>query len=169
MRPFLPYRTVQTLGLRYAAARLGIDLDESQETALADALPTWKPWGETIPTLTRLREDGWKLAILTNSDKVSIDKTLTEPMPFAFDDVIAADEVESYKPEFGHFEEFGRRHDPALWIHIGLSIFHDVRPIHRVGHRGILIDRDQDRPHADEADASLSSLTLLPEALKALV
>ena len=166
-KPFLAYRDVQTLGLRRAAEHLDIGIGRAGETVLADTLPTWQPWDETIPALQRLRDDGWKLAILSNVDRASIDMTLSDRLTIAFDDVIAADEVRSYKPDLAHFELFRARHDPVAWVHVGISVFHDIRPIHRLGRPGILIDRHDSMGDATEADACLSSLTFLPDAVKA--
>ena len=58
----LSYREVMTEAMR----RLGAP--EGEEGGLADSLPSWEPFPEVLDALAEIRERGWKLAILSNSD-----------------------------------------------------------------------------------------------------
>ena len=57
------------------------------------------------PALTALREEGWRLAILTNCDD-DLFATTRPRLPAPFDLVFTAQQVGSYKPDLGHFRAF---------------------------------------------------------------
>src|SRR6266566_9458148 len=57
------YREVLTEAMR----RLGASADE--EDALARSLPQWRPFPEVPAALAEARAHGWRLAILSNTDR----------------------------------------------------------------------------------------------------
>src|SRR5881392_1273183 len=61
------YRQVLTDAMR----ELGASDDDAD--ALARSLPTWKPFPEVRSALNEARGRGWKLAILSNTDRDFID------------------------------------------------------------------------------------------------
>lgn len=144
-RPFRNYRAILTEGLRRAATSTGIVLTNDQFSVLADTLPTWPAFADSVPALRQLRDAGYKLGILTNTDTDMFSQTLAGPLPVPFDEVITAEEVQSYKPGDGLFDEFLSRHHPAAdnWIHIGNSVWHDCEPAHRRGYRTIFVHRSE--------------------------
>lgn len=162
--PFRNYRAILTEGLRRAAENAGIPLASNQFNVLADTLPTWPAFADSVPALQQLRADGFKLGILTNTDADLFEGTLAGPLPVDFDEVITAEEVQSYKPGDGMFDEFLTRHNPAPsdWIHIGNSVWHDCEPAHRRGFRTVFVHRSAN-PENNEwihlRDSSQSSVT----------
>src|SRR5438093_8471768 len=64
------YREVLTEAMR----RLGTP--EGEEDALARSLPSWQPFPEVPDALRRARERGWKLAILSNTDRDFIEASM---------------------------------------------------------------------------------------------
>ena len=98
----LSYREVMTEAMR----RLGAP--EGEESGLADSLPGWEPFPETINALTECRERGWKLAILSNSDKDLIEAS-KERIGVPIDETVVASEIHSYKPNLMHWLEFYAR------------------------------------------------------------
>ncbi|MGV9797779.1 HAD family hydrolase [Mycobacterium sp. NPDC003449] len=143
--PFRNYRAILTEGLRRTAEKAGIALADDQVSVLADTLPTWPAFADSVPALRQLRDAGYKLGALTNTDADLFAQTLAGPLPVDFDEVITAEEVQSYKPGDGMFDEFLSRHNPAPadWIHIGNSVWHDCEPAHRRGFRTIFVHRSQ--------------------------
>ncbi|HEY6887483.1 MAG TPA: HAD family hydrolase [Solirubrobacter sp.] len=138
--PFKPYREVLAEGLERAAATLGIALGDYD--VLGPSVPTWRAFADTVPMLERLRAAGWQLAILSNSDAAMLAGTLESALPVPFGEVVAADQVRSYKPAHGHFDAFAERQKPDRWVHTGCSRFHDVVPAQARGLEAILIDRE---------------------------
>ena len=56
----------------------------------------------------RLREDGWRLAILSNTDADYLDASLSS-IGVPVDERVVASDIGSYKPAFAHWETFFRR------------------------------------------------------------
>src|SRR6184192_4433259 len=61
--PALPYREVMAEAMR----RLGAPPD--QEGALGDSLPDWPVFEEVPASLEEARDRGWRLALLSNTDR----------------------------------------------------------------------------------------------------
>ena len=65
---WMPYREVLTSGLASAARHEGLTLAHGDEQAFVRAWPDMPVFEDAGPALTALREQGWRLAILTNCD-----------------------------------------------------------------------------------------------------
>lgn len=167
--PTRSYRAVLTVTLARLAAREGLALEAADEDALARSLPTWQPFPETRAALEDARARGWKLAILSNTDRDYIEASL-ELIGVPFDHVVVASEIGSYKPGHGHWtafdEQTGAAH--AGRVHVGASLFHDVAPAIELGLPTIWINRDGEQPEP-QPDVELRSLDGLGEALDSLV
>src|SRR5262249_23364574 len=57
------YREVMTEAMR------GLGASDADAPLLAEALPTWEPFPEVRTALEEARTRGWKLAILSNTDR----------------------------------------------------------------------------------------------------
>ena len=167
-------------GLRRAAGELKIPLAGQELRVLSTTLPSWPSFGDSVEALQELQRDGYRLGILTNTDADLMRGTLAGPLPVEFDEVITAEEVESYKPGDGMFDEFVARHRPSPqdWIHVGSSVWHDCEPAHQRGFRTVFVHRS-DNPENNEwihiggtdeicADLVLPDLAGLPQGLRDL-
>ena len=163
------YAEVLTITLERLAAETGLSIPEGETGALAQSLPDWPSFPEVPRALTELRDRGWNLAILSNTDHHLItasQKTLGVP----FDIVVTAEDVGSYKPAHGHWERFFEltTADRAHHVHVGASLFHDVAPARELGLKIVWINRlgeDAD----PEPDRELPDLATLPDTLEELV
>src|SRR4029453_609855 len=101
----------------------------AEHDALARSLPTWEPFPEVPTALAEARSRGWKLAILSNTDRDFIDASMRN-LGVLFELAIVASEVGSYKPGHRHWEAFfeqtGAPRDGR--IHVAASLFHDIAP-----------------------------------------
>jgi 2-haloacid dehalogenase len=168
-RPGATYREVLTAALTRLAERNELPLAADEHDALAQSLPTWRPFPETVDSLEDARARGWKLAILSNTDRDFIDASMgLIGVPFEL--AIVASEIGSYKPGHRHWRAFEERTGvPAsAHVHVGASMFHDVAPATELGLRTIWINRLGERGEA-EPDAELRTLAGLGEALDSLV
>jgi 2-haloacid dehalogenase len=168
VRPMLSYREVLRIGLVAAARGIGRRLSEPEERVLADTMPTWPPFPETAATLERLRQDGWRLGVLSNVDNDVIADTL--PLLGApIDVVVTAEDVGSYKPGLAHFEEFRRIADPAQgrWVHVACSWLHDVVPAQLLGIPAVFVNREGEEHDAGRVIAATPDLVDLPGILEA--
>jgi 2-haloacid dehalogenase len=163
------YRDVLTRTLVRLAEQESLLLPPAEHTALAESLPSWPPFPETRAALEDARERGWKLAILSNTDRDYIDASLVQiGVPFEFE--IVASEIGSYKPGPRHWERFFERAgaDRTGHVHVGASRFHDVVPARGLGLRTIWINRVGEEPEP-RPDVELPTLTGLGAALDGLV
>ena len=135
----LRYREVLTEAMR----RLGSPAGE--EDALARSLPGWQPFPEVPPALEEARARGWKLAILSNTDREFIAASV-ERIGVRFELAIVASEISSYKPALGHWRTFEREVGRMPDVHVAASLFHDVRPANELGLPSIWINRLAERP-----------------------
>jgi len=161
-----PYREVLTAGLSRAAGREGITLPRGGAEAFVTAWPGMPVFGDAGPALTALREQGWRLAFLTNCDD-DLFATTRARLPVPFDDWVTAEEVRSYKPDLGHFRRFADKTGAARanWIHVANSWVHDMMPAARMGLRSVWVDRDLTGHPAKLADRRVTSMRRLPEAV----
>jgi 2-haloacid dehalogenase len=130
--PTLSYRDVMREVLRR------LDFDDPE--ALGRTLPNWPVFPEVPDALTEARERGWRLAILSNTDRDFIDASLAS-IGVPFELAIVASEIGSYKPAPGHWEAFERQTGRLPDVHVGASHFHDMVPASRLGLPTVWINR----------------------------
>jgi len=157
------YREVMAVTL----ARLGAPAAE--QDALGRSLPSWEPFPEVPEALEKARALGWRLAVLSNTDRDLLDASLAR-IGVEFDLSIVASEIGSYKPSRGHWDEFFARSDAdsERHVHVGASLFHDIAPAAGLGLRSIWINRLGEEPEP-QPDVELHSLDGLAEHLDSLV
>jgi 2-haloacid dehalogenase len=166
--PTRSYRDVLTLTLARLTEREGLPLDTGEQDALARSLPSWEPFGDVKAALEDARARGWKLAILSNTDRDYIEASL-ERIGVPFDPVIVASEIGSYKPAHRHWQAFFEQTgaDPAGHVHVAASLFHDIVPALELGLPTIWINRLGEEADP-EPDVELHSLDGLGDALDSL-
>jgi 2-haloacid dehalogenase len=154
------YRDVLTEAMRRLGATAG------EENALARSLPTWQPFPEVPEALRQARADGWKLGILSNTDRDYIDAS-QERIGVPFELAIVASEIGSYKPGPGHWQAFEREVGRPPDVHVAASLFHDVAPANELGLKSIWINRLGEAP-GPQPTRELPDLSELPRALEEL-
>ena len=161
--PARSYREVMAVAL----ARLGAPADE--EDALGRSLPQWDPFPEARAALEEARTQGWRLAVLSNTDRELLDSSLAR-LGVDFELTVVASEIGSYKPAHGHWLEFFRRTGaaPAGHVHVAQSHFHDIVPASELGLRTVWINRLGER-HEPAPTRELHDLQALPDTLDELV
>jgi 2-haloalkanoic acid dehalogenase type II len=155
-----PYREVLTEAMR----RLGAPPDS--EVALADSLTGWRPFQEVPQALREVRERGWKLAILSNTDRDYIDASM-ERIGVPFEEAIVASEIGSYKPALGHWRAFEERVGRPPDVHVAASLFHDVAPANELGLPSVWINRLGETP-GPQPTRELQDLSRLADTLDEL-
>jgi 2-haloacid dehalogenase len=159
----LSYREVMTEAMRRLGAPAG------EEGGLAESLPSWQPFPEVPAALEAARERGWKLAILSNTDRDFIDASMRR-LGVPFELAIVASEIGSYKPGHRHWEAFFEQTSAPRdgHVHVAASLFHDVGPANELGLRSIWINRLGETP-GPQPTRELTELAPLPDALDELV
>jgi 2-haloacid dehalogenase len=158
----LSYREVLTEAMR----RLGAP--DTDQGALAESLPNWEPFPEAPAALQEARSRGWKLAILSNTDRDFIDASMAR-LAVPFELAIVASEIGSYKPAHRHWERFVEQTQVVRegHVHVAASLFHDIAPANELGLRSIWINRLGELPEP-RPTRELRDLDHLPETLDEL-
>jgi 2-haloacid dehalogenase len=155
------YREVLTEAMRRLGAPAG------EEEALARSLPDWLPFPEVPGALAEAHERGWKLVILSNTDRDFIEASMRR-LGVPFELAIVASEVGSYKPGLVHWSTFERDVGQLPDVHVAASLFHDIGPASELGLPSVWINRLGETA-GPKPTRELSDLQGLAATLDALV
>ena len=163
------YREVLNATLVRLAEHEGLRLPPEESDALARSLPEWPAFSEVRESLEALRERGWKLAILSNTDRDFIEASVRQ-IGLEFELCVVASEIGSWKPSPWHWEVFLARSgaDRDAHVHVAQSLFHDVAPCISLGIPVVWINRLGEDPHP-QPTRELHDLHGLPGTLDDLV
>ena len=142
--PAPPYSAILATVHAGLAREWGIPADAAADRVFARAIADWPVFPDTAAAL-RLLGQGRKLVILSNVDRAGFAATLPK-LGVAFDAVLTAEEIGSYKPDARNFAallarvaSFGVGRGGLL--HVAQSLFHDHAPANRAGIASAWIDR----------------------------
>ena len=168
-----PYQMILQEVTQAIAGELGFALKPTEQNALADSLPSWLPFPDTVPALRRLAKR-FRLVILSNIDDALFAPTARR-LEVPFHEVITAEQVRSYKPGEAHFREALRRLEvPASQIlHVAQSLYHDHPVARRLGFQTAWVRRPSRLPDtglapaaAIETDVAVDNLAELADLLE---
>jgi len=144
--PYRRYRDILGLAIRDVGRGLGIEPTGEQVAAFADSVGDWPAFPDSAAALARL-SSRFRLAVITNCDDDLFARSQAR-LQVAFDWVITAQQVGSYKPNprnFDYaFEKIGLPRERIL--HVAQSLFHDHVPAKKLGMTTVWINRRHDRP-----------------------
>ena len=164
------YSEVMTLALEELARDAGYGFPDGESSAaLVRSLPEWEPFPDVRPALEELRRRGWRLAILSNSDRELIAASQLR-LGVPFDVTVVAEDVRSYKPAHAHWERFFEltTAERERHAHVAASLFHDIAPAGELGLTTVWINR-LDETNDDRSARELRDLEPLPDTLDELV
>ncbi len=165
--PAAAYRDVMTRALETLAAESGVVLTPEERDALGRSLPGWTPFPEVRAALTKARDEGFRLCILSNSDPDLIAASI-EQIGVPFDDAITASEIGSYKPTLGHWRAFEQRQGRLPDVHVAASLFHDVAPASELDVPSVWVNRLAEARDGYEPTREIPDLEPLPRTLAEL-
>jgi len=169
--PGASYREVLSIALERLAQETGLSLPEGETSALARSLPSWPVFEDTHAGLEEARSRGWRLGILSNTDRDLIDSSMVA-IGISFPVTIVAGEIGSYKPAPRHWEVFREKTGamPETHVHVAQSVFHDVVPATQLGLKTIWINRlGEPEPEDPRPTKTLPDVSGLADALDELV
>ncbi len=157
------YRQVLTESLERVAHREGLELADDDRQAFGESMPIWPPFPEVPASLAELRDRGWRLGILSNTDPELLDASF-EAIGVPTDMRITAAEAGSYKPAHGALGAVLRADErrALAHVHVAASLFHDIEPADELGLRAVWINRLHETSDLPRA-AELTNLARLPE------
>ena len=164
------YRDVLEDSLRTWVGERGYRWNVGDAEALERAMGSWQPFPDTVPALTRAKEAGLRLAIISNTDRHIMENTLRQLRPLSFDEVVVAEDVRAYKPDTHGFSKalhlLGTR--PEETLHVAFGFKYDIRAAASLGLRTAWVNRHRE-PQPGEgsaADHEWDSLWGLPELVE---
>jgi 2-haloacid dehalogenase len=168
-QPGARYRDVMATVLAEVAAEAGTELPAGERDALGRSLPGWPVFPEVPGALAEAHGRGWKLVMLSNTDRDFIEASKAR-IGVPFEETVVASEIASYKPARGHWDEFFARTgaDREHHIHVAASLFHDIAPARELGLTSVWINRLDERADP-EPTRELTDLTELADVLDELV
>ena len=139
---FLRYREVLWRVMELIGSELEVEFSESELGCLADTLPDWPVFPDTVGALRALKER-YRLAIISNVDDDLFAGT-AEALEVEFDAVVTAEQVGSYKPDMRNFNVAMERMGVAKeqWLHVAESRYHDIGPANRLGIASVWVNRE---------------------------
>ena len=147
---YRPYKQVLGDSLGAWMEARGLAWDAGEGDALVRAIRSWQPFPDTIPALTRAREGGLRLVIISNTDRDIVEHTLRH-LEVPFDDVVTAEDCGAYKPADTVFEQALQRiGEPAdAILHVAFGFKYDLPPAVRAGMRTAWVNRHAAAPPGD--------------------
>ena len=148
VRPTLLYPDVLRRTWGDIEGTFGWPPDPAHADAFAGSVGSWPPFADTVDSL-RYFERHYRLAILSNVDNASLEKTLKLlQVPFTL--TVTAEDAETYKPSLALFnkaiamlEDMGISKSEIL--HIGQSKHHDINPGRKLGLTTVWVNRRHDQ------------------------
>lgn len=148
-RPSSLYPEILAEAFRRTGQDLGATVDDSWARLLADSVPDWPAFPDSVEALASLRRH-YDLVILSNVHRAGFAGS-NRHLRGDFARIITAEDVGAYKPAAPHFasleewlEERGTPRSDLL--HVAQSLFHDHVPARRHALDSVWINRRHDRP-----------------------
>ncbi|RPA84815.1 HAD-like protein [Ascobolus immersus RN42] len=150
--PTLKYRSIVQRAYQAIAAAHGITLTDTQALGFACFIGRWGSFPDTYASLAKLKHMGYKLAILSNVDDLTISETIVNNWDVSpFSAVFTAEQIGSYKPDTRNFT-YLLEHAPGLegeteeerkrgLLHVAQSRLHDHGPCKAMGIDSVWINR----------------------------
>jgi len=163
---YRPYRDVLAEASTRLMRSLGRPLPAGGERVLPLSLERWRPFPEVGAALRALRQAGCRLAILSNVDHDLLASSIAH-IGVAPDEIVTAEDAGSYKPAPGHWTQFQAKTGaaPDRTVHVGASLYHDMRPAGALGYRTVFINRHGEPLGAVRPTRMLPDLARLPRTV----
>jgi 2-haloacid dehalogenase len=166
---YLPYRQVLARSVETMGRRLKVAISSEDSRRFAESLVQWEPFPDTVAGLQALAKR-FRLGIISNVDDDLFAAT-QKKLGVAFDVIVTAEQVRSYKPSLANFQEALRRSGLEKYqvLHAGQSVYHDIIPANSLGLKTIWVDRPSVRPGSGATRPAVAQPTAKVSSLAELV
>ncbi|MCC6675535.1 MAG: HAD hydrolase-like protein [Phycisphaerales bacterium] len=168
-RGYRPYWQVLREVMAGLDASYKLRLSEDELGLLAESLPGWPVFADTLGVLQRLRSAGLVVGVISNVDEALFRGTC-EHSGLRPDWVVTAERCRSYKPSLNNFRVAASEHglEKASWLHVGQSLFHDIEPASELELRSVWVDRRSGRIGPGATYPGVATPTMRVESLEEL-
>lgn len=140
---FRSYRLILAETAIRLGDRLALPISMQAAEQLPEMLGDWPAYEDTVEALRRLKSR-YRLGILSNIDRDLFARTARK-LDVAFDFIITAQDVTSYKPGHAHFQAMLEQEGgPENVLHVAQSLYHDGQPANELGLAYVWINRYKD-------------------------
>ncbi|HEX2652093.1 MAG TPA: haloacid dehalogenase type II [Xanthobacteraceae bacterium] len=169
--PHQLFREVAGESLRLALAEFGLASDTQDISLLTSGISRMPPFPEVVGALSALKQAGFKLCIISNTDDDIIAGNVAQ-LSGHIDRVITAQQAQAYKPSRRIFEHAHRALDVDKKdvVHICASPHLDHAAARDVGFRCVWVDRGTGRTLLPDysPDATIPTLGQVPELFRSI-
>lgn len=167
--PHQSFADISRLSMQQTLAELGMDYQVQDADGLIQRISWMPPFPEVPTTLKWLKDQGFKLCIVSNTDDEIIAGNVAQLGGY-IDRVITAQQAQAYKPNHQLFNYAHRQLGVAIdeVLHICASPHLDLEAAKEMGFRCVWIDRGtQRKPLPDYTpDAVLSDLAQVSDYIR---
>jgi 2-haloacid dehalogenase len=139
--PFRDYKSVLRIVLENLGADFGFTPTGAELDVFSHSVADWPPFTDSAEALGALKRR-YKLVVVSNVDDDLFAHSAAK-LGVAFDDVITAQKVQSYKPAPQHFlvalERMPVPREQVL--HVAQSLYHDIAPAKSLGLSTVWVNR----------------------------
>lgn len=168
-RPHRTFRQVSSIALEETMPHFGLPFEPSDADFLTSSIGAMPPFPEVVSTLRALKADGYKLAIISNTDDDVIAGNVAQLGGY-IDCVITAQQAGAYKPTEQIFRyAWGQLGiEPAQLVHVCASPHLDLVAARDLQFRAIWVDRGTGRKPISnyQPNEVVPLLSHLPELLR---
>ena len=167
-RPHRSFREVSALALEKTMTAFALPFAPEDAEVLTSSISRMPPFPEVVETLRVLKDAGFRLAIISNTDDAVIAGNVAQ-LGGVIDRVITAEQAGAYKPSpqiFHHaWQTLGIA--PETLVHICASPHLDLVAARDLGFRAVWVDRGTGRtaPDGYQPDGVVASLDRVPAVL----
>ncbi|MPW18308.1 haloacid dehalogenase type II [Paraburkholderia sp. CNPSo 3157] len=169
--PHRSFREIAGEALHIALGEFGLRVDSNDIRTLTDHISAMPPFSEVVESLRALKERGYRLCIVSNTDDDVIAGNVAQ-LGGHIDCVITAQQAGAYKPDrrlfdYAH-EQLGVSRDDV--VHICASPHLDHAAARDIGFRCVWIDRGTGRKLLPDytPDATVATLDRVPPLFASL-
>ncbi|MBW9116466.1 haloacid dehalogenase type II [Rhizobium cauense] len=145
-RPHRTFREIASRALIEAMAEFSLSANHEDAEILTRSIGQMPPFPEVVPTLERLKNAGFKIAVISNTDDAIISGNISQ-LGGTIDRVITAEQAGAYKPSARIFEyawsALGAGKEEL--VHICASPQLDLLAARELAFRAIWVDRGKGR------------------------
>ena len=138
---FQSYRAILRGVVGGFGERYGFAVNEAVQNALVDSFEKWLPFPDTVEALARLAKR-FSLNVISNVDD-DLFALSAQHLKADFRNVVTAQRVGSYKPNFRNFEVALQTINlpKERVLHVAQSLYHDIAPANHLGIASVWVNR----------------------------